>query len=82
MGPPGRWPLILGFRETPLSLLHIENMRRLAYAGAVIAPPTPAFYVGGEDLERFLDAYVLRLMDLAGIAGDADSDLRWKGGGG
>jgi 4-hydroxy-3-polyprenylbenzoate decarboxylase len=78
-----RWPLVLGFRETPFNLLHIENMRRLVYAGATILPPIPAFYVGGDDLGRFLDAYVLRLLDCAGIAsgglGDEGEGLRWQG---
>jgi 4-hydroxy-3-polyprenylbenzoate decarboxylase len=77
-----RWPLVLGFRETPLSLVHLENLRRLAYAGAVLLPPIPAFYVGGEDLGRFLDAYVMRVLDCARIAteGVADAGLRWSGG--
>ncbi|MES1211411.1 MAG: flavoprotein, partial [Acidobacteriota bacterium] len=43
------WPLVLGFRETPYSLIHVENMRRLLFAGATILPPVPAFYIGGED---------------------------------
>ena len=75
-----RWPLVLGFRETPLSLTHIENMRRLAYQGAILLPPMPAFYVGGDSLDRFLDAYVLRMLDCLGIATSLDSDLRWSGG--
>ena len=75
-----RWPLVLGFRETPLSLTHIENMRRLAYQGAILLPPMPAFYVGGDSLERFLDAYVVRMLDCLGIATSLDSDLRWSGG--
>src|SRR5690606_7721866 len=71
-----RWPLVLGFRETPLSLVHLENMRRLACAGAVILPPIPAFYVGApagapaeepETLDRFLDAYALRVLDHLGV---------------
>jgi len=77
-----RWPLVLGFRETPLSIVHLENLRRLAYAGAVVLPPIPAFYVerpataaapsGGdaapaETLERFLDAYALRVVDHLGL---------------
>ncbi|MEE2775804.1 MAG: UbiX family flavin prenyltransferase [Acidobacteriota bacterium] len=80
-----RWPLLLGFRETPLSLMHIENMRRVTYAGATVVPPMPAFYVGDgaslaeSGLERFLDAYVLRVLDLAGLAATAASDLRWEG---
>ncbi len=62
-----RWPLILGFRETPYSLVHLENMRRLLIAGATILPPVPAFYIGGEDLPRFLDHYALRILDKLGI---------------
>jgi 4-hydroxy-3-polyprenylbenzoate decarboxylase len=72
-----RWPLVLGFRETPYSLVHVENMRRLLYAGAVILPPVPAFYIGGEDLGRFLDHYTLRLLDRFGIAEPGEAGLRW-----
>ncbi|HVR28532.1 MAG TPA: UbiX family flavin prenyltransferase [Thermoanaerobaculia bacterium] len=77
-----RWPLVLGFRETPLHLVHLENLRRLAYAGATILPPIPAFYVGGYSLDRFLDAYVLRVLDAARISvgEDAALGLRWEGG--
>ena len=88
-----RWPLVLGFRETPLSLVHLENLRRLAYAGAVVLPPIPAFYVapaapgapaatgdaaGPETLDRFLDAYALRVLDHLGMPPSADAAaLRW-----
>lgn len=71
------WPLVLGFRETPLSLLHIENMRRLAHAGAVLLPPIPAFYIGGDDIGRFLDHYTLRVLDRVGLAEIAGGELRW-----
>jgi len=71
-----RWPLVLGFRETPLSPLHLENLAALAWAGAVIAPPVPAFYIGGEDLARFLDAYAQRLLDHLGL-GPEGPGLRW-----
>jgi 4-hydroxy-3-polyprenylbenzoate decarboxylase len=73
-----RWPLVLGFRETPYSLVHIENMRRLIYAGAVILPPVPAFYIGGEDLGRFLDHYTLRVLDRFGLAEPGEPGLRWS----
>jgi 4-hydroxy-3-polyprenylbenzoate decarboxylase len=66
------WPLVLGFRETPYSLVHVENMRRLLLAGATIMPPVPAFYVGGEDLGRFLDHYTLRLLDRFGLPDPED----------
>jgi 4-hydroxy-3-polyprenylbenzoate decarboxylase len=71
------WPLVLGFRETPLSLVHIENMRRLLLAGATLLPPVPAFYIGGEDLGRFLDHYALRVLDRFGIAEPGEPGLRW-----
>jgi flavin prenyltransferase len=73
------WPLILGFRETPLSLVHVENMRRLLLAGATLLPPVPAFYIGGEDLGRFLDHYALRVLDRLGIAEAGEPGLRWGG---
>jgi 4-hydroxy-3-polyprenylbenzoate decarboxylase len=71
------WPLVLGFRETPLTVVHIENMRRLAFAGATVMPPVPAFYVGGEELDRFLDHYAMRVMDRFGLRTGAGSGLRW-----
>lgn len=73
-----RWPLVLGFRETPLNLVHVENLRTLVWAGAIVAPPIPAFYLGGETLEQFLAAYAQRLMDHLGLAG-GDPALRWRG---
>ena len=74
-----RWPFVLGFRETPLTVIHLENLRRLAYLGATILPPVPAFYSGGEDFDRFLDHYVLRVFDALGIAEPGDPGLRWPG---
>jgi 4-hydroxy-3-polyprenylbenzoate decarboxylase len=74
------WPLVLGFRETPYSLVHVENMRRLLLAGATIMPPVPAFYIGGEDLGRFLDHYTLRLLDRFGLPDPPETEtatLRW-----
>ena len=76
-----RWPLLLGFRETPLALVHLENLRTLTYAGAVVVPPIPAFYIGGDEMERFLDAYAQRLVDLLGL-GPEGPGLRWGGASG
>lgn len=74
------WPLVLGFRETPLTFLHLENLRRLALAGATVLPPIPAFYIGGEDMERFLDHYSLRVLDRLGIREPGAPGLRWGEG--
>ena len=73
-----RWPFVLGFRETPLTTIHLENLRRLAYLRAVILPPVPAFYVGGEDFDRFLDHYVLRVLDHLGLDARGADGLRWS----
>ncbi|HEX2253530.1 MAG TPA: UbiX family flavin prenyltransferase [Thermoanaerobaculia bacterium] len=72
------WPLVLGFRETPLSVVHLENLRRLAWAGTVILPPIPAFYIGGDDMGRFLDHYALRVMDRLGLREVGGEGLRWR----
>src|SRR5436309_10215370 len=77
VAPKERWPLVPGFRETPDSLVHVENMRRLPYAAALILPPVPAFYIGGEDFGRFLDHYALRVLDRLGIAEPGEEGLRW-----
>jgi 4-hydroxy-3-polyprenylbenzoate decarboxylase len=62
-----RRPLILAFRETPLSLVHIDNMRRAARAGAVIYPLTPAFYTGADDLDTIVEQFTARILDLLGL---------------
>ena len=72
-----RWPLVIGFRETPITAIQLENLRRLAYLGATILPPLPAFYIGGEDFGRFLDHYVLRVLDRFGIHDPGEGGLRW-----
>lgn len=73
-----RRPLVLGFRETPLTAIHLENLRRLTYSGAVVLPPIPAFYIGGEEFGRFLDHYALRVLDQLGIEDEGSPGLRWQ----
>jgi 4-hydroxy-3-polyprenylbenzoate decarboxylase len=73
-----RRPLVLAVRESPYSLVHIENMRRVTRAGAIVAPPTPAFYVDAPSVERFLDAYCVRACRLLGLA-PRDEGFRWEG---
>ena len=56
-------PLILVPRETPLSVIHLENMLRLARAGAVILPPNPGFYAHPEKVQDIVDFVVARILD-------------------
>ena len=58
-----RRPLVLVPRETPLSSIHLENMTRLAQAGAVILPPTPGFYTRPRSVEDIVDFVVARVLD-------------------
>jgi len=62
-----RRPLVLVPRETPLSLIHIENMRRATLAGAVILPAMPAFYHGVESVDDLIAFVVARICDQIGI---------------
>jgi 4-hydroxy-3-polyprenylbenzoate decarboxylase len=59
-----RRPLILAFRETPISLVHIENMRRAAQAGAVLYPLTPAFYNRPQGMDEIVEHFTARIFDL------------------
>ena len=47
-----RRPLVLVPRETPLSAIHLDNMLKLAHAGAVILPPAPGFYTRPQTRRR------------------------------
>ena len=59
-----RRPLVLGIRESPLSLVHIENLRIATLAGAIIAPITPLFYNRPIDLDEIVEQYAARILDL------------------
>ena len=59
-----RRPLVLAFRETPVSLVHIENLARAARAGAIIYPLTPAFYNRPQSLEEMVEHFTARIFDL------------------
>lgn len=62
--------LILVPRETPFSAIHLENMLRLAHAGAVILPPSPGFYTHPQSVADMIDFVVARILDQLGIAND------------
>jgi 4-hydroxy-3-polyprenylbenzoate decarboxylase len=68
--------LVLGLRETPLSLVHARNIVNVTEAGAIVMPPIPAFYVG-EKFDDFVDHFAMRVLDLFDIEIERD-DLRWK----
>jgi len=55
--------LILVVRETPFSVIHLENMLRLARAGALIMPANPGFYFKPRTVEELVDFMVARVLD-------------------
>lgn len=72
-----RRKLVLMPRETPLSAIHLGNMLRLARAGAVILPASPAFYNRPEKLEDIVDFVVARILDQLEV--EHSLSKRWSG---
>ena len=59
--------LIVVPRETPLSMPHIENMRLVTQAGAVVMPASPGWYHGVTTLRDLVDFMVARICDQLSI---------------
>jgi 4-hydroxy-3-polyprenylbenzoate decarboxylase len=59
--------LILVIRETPFTAIHLENMLRLARAGAVIMPANPGFYFRPTRVGEIVDFMVARILDHLGV---------------
>ena len=59
--------LILVIRETPYSLIHINNMKSVTEAGGIICPATPSFYSKPVTFEALAATVIDRVLDLAGF---------------
>lgn len=70
--------LILVPRETPFSVIHLENMLKLARAGAVILPANPGFYHHPQTVQDLVDFVVARVLDQLAVEHRLMS--RWGGG--
>lgn len=69
-----RRKLILVTRETPLSLIHINNMKVVTEAGAIVCPAVPSFYHKPTSVLELVDTVIDRVLDLAGFEINAQ---RW-----
>lgn len=69
-----RRKLILVTRDTPLSLIHINNMRTVTEAGGILCPATPSFYSKPQTIEEVAATVIDRVIDLAGLEQDS---YRW-----
>lgn len=69
--------LVLVPRETPYNAIHLENMLRLARAGAHIIPASPGFYHRPQTIEALVDHLVFRILDHLGVP--HSQATRWQG---
>ena len=69
--------LVLIARETPLHAGHLRLMLECTNAGAVILPPSPAFYHRPQTILDIVDQTLGKTLDLFGI--DAGLFRRWEG---
>ena len=73
--------VVLMARETPLHLGHLRNMVAATEAGAIVFPPTPAFYLKPRSLDEAIHHTVARMLDLFDLDvalarwGDTNSDI-------
>jgi len=71
--------LVLAPREAPLHLGHLRLMVQATEMGAIICPPSPAFYTRPSTLEALIDHSVSRLLDAIGVPVTRALAPRWDG---
>lgn len=62
-----RRQLIVVPRETPLSMIHLENQLKLSRMGVVVMPASPGFYQRPKSVDDIIDFMVARILDQLGI---------------
>ena len=70
-----RRKLIAVVRDTPFSLIHLNNMKTVTEAGGIICPANPSFYNLPQTIEEVAQTVVSRVIDLAGLEQDT---YRWN----
>ncbi|MBT3208161.1 MAG: UbiX family flavin prenyltransferase [Bacteroidetes bacterium] len=69
-----RRKLILVTRDSPLNLIHINNMKIITEAGGIICPASPSFYSKPQNIEQLINSVVERIIDLVGLENE---HYRW-----
>ena len=69
--------LLLVPRETPLSLVHLENLAAVTRAGAIVLPAAPGFYHQPQTIAELVDFIVARILDHLDV--EHDLGRRWGG---
>lgn len=70
-----RRKLILISRDTPLNIIHINNMKMITEAGGIIMPASPSFYSKPNNFEELAATVINRVIDLADLKKDS---YRWQ----
>lgn len=68
--------LVIMARESPLNIVHIENMKRITEMGGIIAPASPAFYTQPQSIDDLVIHSIGRILDLFDI--DLNIVKRWE----
>ncbi len=74
-----RRKLVLVTRESPLSVIHLENMLAATRAGAVVMPASPGFYHRPESVAELVVSFSGRILDALGV--EHSLTRRWEGAG-
>ena len=69
--------LVLVPRETPLTLIHLENMAKVARAGAIVLPAMPAFYEKPKNIDDIVNHLVGKVLDILEVENEIFK--RWPG---
>lgn len=70
-----RRKLVLVVRDTPYSLIHINNMKTITEAGGIICPASPSFYSQPKGFDELAATVVDRALDICGFD---ISSFRWN----
>ncbi|MDB3967169.1 UbiX family flavin prenyltransferase [Porticoccaceae bacterium] len=72
-----RRKLVIVPRESPLHTGHCELMLKASQIGAILCPPSPAFYTDPKTIDDIVNHSVARILDLFDI--ESDNLKRWQG---
>lgn len=69
--------LIIVPRETPLNIIHLQNMITVANVGGIILPPIPAFYYNPKSVDDVINHTIGKILDQLNIKNEFF--FRWRG---
>jgi len=66
-------------RESPLNIIHLENMLKISKAGAIVMPASPFFYFKPKDIDDLVNHFADRVLKV--FLKDFNIDKRWSSNG-